>query len=1252
MTKFNLVDIHNPLEPRDHHLEERTFEVGQSLAELFPVGPEKTQFMFTVNGLVVEDMAATYPVAGDYVTRCPIPEGGGGAIKNILRIVALIIIMIYAPYLAGFIAYEGAMAGVIAFGMMDAAAMALTVAITVGGSMMVNSLLAPPKPSVNAPDSSAQSPTYGIDGAKNTSAEGVPVPLVYGTHRFAGNIISNYTINDGDSQWLYMLLNAGEGPVAPIAESTVLVNEQPLSSYQTPQAKPEFEFLPGTADQQPPKWFGTVLNPVSVGKKFTTNWGYTETNVVVDGFRVDVTAPSGLFLLNEDGSSQFTAVGIEIQYRPYRPGNNTLDWATLENSTNVVGYTELNEYSRVTQLDDNGTIIEESEYVPKPTDVVQNGVIYDTSLTNWKVIGRIFKEPVYEPSLYITGKTRSAHRQSIISHKLAQDRYEIRYRRIGEEDDSENRKRFDSIYVADVVGVITDKVGYRNTALVALRFRLNDHLNGIPNITFLHHGKLVQVYRDGQWFLEPSSNPAWIAYDILTSERYGGGAARSRIDIEAWKDWAEHCVEKGLEFNGVFDVATNVWDAVNQVARCGHGQVVPVGTRYTVLIEREDTPVMMFNTTNMVSGSFKESWLSLSDRANEVELTYTDRNDNYAERTIRVLDTQAQSAGQMPRKSQIQIKGITSAERAYQEVILALNMNRHIRRTITFSAPIDAIACTIGSVILVQHSMPQWGEGGRTMEGSSGSVIKLDRAVRMEAGKDYELLVHLDAMQRWSGTIKSVVGNTVLLNAFDGTGSFKRFLFGDADVEVLSVESIGTDYGIRLDNTAGLSAGLAAQLWDTNVIIRRGVLNTLPAESFIETDTVTLTASLGLAPPVLTKWIFGTVTKTAKPFRVRMITGTHEYTREIQAIEYNPAIYDASDLTVPELNYSSLEPSQVKSVIIEGVTEEQVLIGSVFIPQVTISFRSQQESYKDAEIFLSRNGGAFLSVGKDKSGLTVGAVKGEELAFRVVARNQSGMSQSVAAAASVTYSVVGRVVDPGVVTGISHSFTANGTLLKWNASPLPDWIRTEVRTGGADAATSQEVFAAKLNQVELAPHSNVGSKAHYIRHVATDALNSAFTTYMINVVAPATPAPQIIVNGAGSVTLSWPSTKTSQAIGKHRVRFGSTTLAFNSLTDAATISGNTLTHTIVFSAIGTFRVWVQAEDIGGITSAPGYVDVTVANLGQKGDKGDPGVAGLRSTYARSTLGRRTSPACRPWLAMRRTPGRLAASPTIRWRAGP
>lgn len=91
--------------------------------------------------------------------------------------------------------------------------------IAMGVSMMlggVSSLLFQPTlPQISGSDMSS-SQTYSWSGMKTTAQTDSPIPIVYGTHMVAGNVISIYTESHGGDNYLNMLLALCEGEIEGI----------------------------------------------------------------------------------------------------------------------------------------------------------------------------------------------------------------------------------------------------------------------------------------------------------------------------------------------------------------------------------------------------------------------------------------------------------------------------------------------------------------------------------------------------------------------------------------------------------------------------------------------------------------------------------------------------------------------------------------------------------------------------------------------------------------------------------------------------------------------------------------------------------------------------------------------------------------------------------------------------------------------------------------------------------------------------
>lgn len=1044
-TMIPVIRIVNPFNPREFVRDEMAWARKKTLAEYFPLGTAE-QSVVSINGKIIpqEQFGATYIAKGDNVVVCPIPAGGGGG-KQILSMVAMIAVAVYAPVLAGSI--NGALGLSTAAGSFAMAA--TTAGVMMAGSMLVNTVFAPPQP--KAPSAEATSSSYGIDGAKNTSLEGIPVPVCYGEFRMGGNILGLYTLNDGDTQILYMLLSAGEGPIAGISD--ILINDNPIADYKDV----ETEIRLGTPDQTAIDWFNETTVAQNKGTKLTTDWTYHTTTTPIDKFRLDVVAPSGLCEIDtKSGASKNRSVTLEIQYRPI----GSADWNDIQSQT-IEGWRTVRADGSgvdiVWKYEDGTTVTDQAqlEYLDKQ-DYGKLG-----SLVTAAAVKAQERTPIYSDTLTITSNKRSAVRKSFASGKLNTDKYEIRVRRTTAKSTEGNV--LDELYLSDVNEIQTESLTYPNTALLALKIKLGDQISGLPTVTYVNGGRILGVYGkptgagSDQWYQAASKNPAWIVWDILTNRRFGGAMQTSRLDFPAFQRWAKHCDEQGFTWDGVIDTEMNVWDACQLVLRCGRAQLVPIGTRYTVVVEKKADPVMMFSVANMVEGSYKETWLPVTDRANEIDVTFYDRTDNYKERTIKVYDPAALVSCQKQKTSAITLQGVVDFDRAYKEGQFQLNLNRYVLKTASFQAPMEAIGCTVGDVILLQSDMTEWATAGRFEAGSTTSVMKLDRPVTMIAGKTYKLLLLRDSVERYAGAVTNVVGNSVFLSGFDGMKTVKRLQVNGMDLAVTDTfNQGGGQFGVIVDNPAGITVNAGYKLIDTDVIEDYDVVTTAGT-----TTSVTLRYPTAQAPSQFSQWMFGESAKVKKPFRVKSIGGS-EYTRDIEAVEYNEAVYDYTRFSdtapIPQVT------GDIGAARDLSAYEETYIAGEGVATSVYATWRSPASGiYGGADVYVQKNDGQLVKYAEVQSATSCRVtelMKGDVVRVKVVAFDMFGKRSSFDQAPEYTYTVVGVVpgIEVGGVTGTGYQWNGRDCKLTWRYNAVTHSYEFGSEPVGADAGALDPQF--------------------------------------------------------------------------------------------------------------------------------------------------------------------------------------------------
>lgn len=555
----------------------------------------------------------------------------------------------------------------------------------------------------------AGSPTYGWDGVQSYQDVGTPVPVVYGVHRKGGNIINQYVFDDGDKQYLNLLFAMCEGEIEAIED--VEINENPADNFNGVSTF----FRMGTNDQSLIDGFDELHSVVDVGSNLLHDdpFTYTTDDTDVEAFELQLLLPAGLYEQSSGGDMQSLTLEYQVEYKEHSSGT----WIDLGTQS-------------------------------------------------------------------ISATSRTAVRRKFRKEGLTPAQYDIRITRLSE--DSTLTKIYD-LRLDKVDEIRNDALIYPNTALMAVKLLASDQLSGgIPNITALVQGTLIKTYdvRDGSdnpvdyedYYFDPddqefkliaddtvlswdgesyvtafSANPAWCMYDLITNNRYGLGdyVSESVMDLEQFVEMAKYCDELVPDGNGdyekrfrmdvVIDSDKSALDILNQLAATFRAWPFYSAGAVKLRIDKAENPVQLFAMGNIIEGSFQQSWKTLKDIPNMVEVQYLDREKNYDQEMIAYIDEASLEDDEPIRKKTLRLF-ITQTSRALREARYALLVAKYIHRTITFKAAIDGIACQAGDVIRVAHELPQWSESGRIVSGTSGSVT-LDKPMTLLPATTYKIRV-------------------------------------------------------------------------------------------------------------------------------------------------------------------------------------------------------------------------------------------------------------------------------------------------------------------------------------------------------------------------------------------------------------------------------------------------------------------------------------------------------------------------------
>ena len=711
MRMAKLVIIKNPFRPYEGR-EVHEFGAGCTAAEVLArFAPAGMNAGIMVNGAHAEPSRQI--AVDDFVVVYPKVMGGGG--RKILGTIAMIALSVYSGGIAG-----GAWAKAGSFFAKGAlgAVLASAAVMFVGGTL-INRVFGQRVDNGRFGDG-LREPTYSWDGVTTMSGQNNPIALTYGTVQSGGQSIAKFVDVRDNQEYLNWLVAAGEGP---LIISNIQLNDNDVSYYKNLTV----ETREGTNTQEVIPNFNDTYSTKTLGYQLLEE---ERIDIVpgnaAEGILVKVEFSNGLYYANDDGSLGAAWVDVLGQYRL----GDTGDWKTmLGGLTTDVDAVRILDGRTPPEGTYTLTNSKEGYSITYPDGHVETGAgsVGDFGVDH--LTERLTFHVAIE-GYRIKGQQSSALRKEFRLDPLSAGAYQVRLKVTGRSHDMNSTRAMVRCWWSSVTSIVHDDFRYPNIALIGIKALATDQLSGTPALKFLKTRPYVLVWNPTTETYEraPSDNPAWAAYDVLhqctrlQDANTGAwvyevrGIPAKYMIYDQFKAWADYCTAKNLKVNIELNTLGEMLSVINtNIAAIGRGKVIRFGTRYGCVYDHVQQPSQMFGMGNIIAGSFHEEFLQTSDRANCVELTYTDAANNYNRETITIYadsyDTDAEE-----KTAQATFNGITSYAQAYREGMYQLYSNQYLVRTISFEANVDAIACTVGDVVLIAHDVPRWAKSGRIHE--------------------------------------------------------------------------------------------------------------------------------------------------------------------------------------------------------------------------------------------------------------------------------------------------------------------------------------------------------------------------------------------------------------------------------------------------------------------------------------------------------------------------------------------------------
>ena len=724
-----------------------------------------------------------------FIDADAIPQGGGGGgASDALKVVLIIAVMVYAPQFATLFGTAATAT--------TAATMGYTAAYTafvIGGSMLINALIPPPKaPSPQqAASLAAASPTYNLQAQGNQARIDSAIPEHFGRMiaypDFAAMPYGEYNSND---QYLFQLFCLGRGEYSiesiniedtPIASfddityeviapggSITLFPANVISSVEVSGQSP-------TAATATYSRSGTTITVTYVAHGLSTGKNvYLDitSGSVTDGTYVLTGAPTADTFTITDTVSGATSGGVTVS--PWVGGFIANPAGT---TANYIGLDFVMPHG-LYYANDNGSFAVVSLTVGVEYRTVDNA--------GAPISGRSSFNQSYSAA------TNTAQRYS--TRTMASGaRWEFRVRRV---DVEQTGSRYGhNVVWASMRSYLPETRSFGDVTLIAMRMKASNNLSmqGSRKVNVIATRKLP-IWNGSSWSANTATRS--IAWPIVYACKQVG-LTDAQIDLATLLTLDGTWAGRSDYFDARFDSTLSFWEAVSKMG--GAGRAKPYMQGGVVRIMRDQAaslPVALFSVRNIVKGSFTIDYLMpTEDTADAIDVGYFDKLV-WAPRRVRSALTGSSAL----RPAKIELFGVVERDQAFREGMYQAASNRYRRKHIKFSTEMEGFIPSFGDLIAIQHDMPAWGQGGDVIAWNAGTnTATLSENPIFGVGTNYIAFRKLDGSVDGSYVVtpgaqsnEVILASTPTYTPYTGTDKEKtHFAFGSGNAylqaRVLSV---------------------------------------------------------------------------------------------------------------------------------------------------------------------------------------------------------------------------------------------------------------------------------------------------------------------------------------------------------------------------------------------------------------------------------------------------------------------------------
>jgi hypothetical protein len=280
------------------------------------------------------------------------------------------------------------------------------------------------------------------------------------------------------------------------------------------------------------------------------------------------------------------------------------------------------------------------------------------------------------------------------------------------------------------------------TTKIAMKLRASEELKGNVNQLSGRVRQRIHVYsglpgedinNHETWALQPSRNPAWIYYWLLTECPANPRLVdSSRVDVLALYSWAQYCDSYGFVYSSLLDSSSTLGQILIDVCAAGRATFCNRDGKYSIVRDvQQSAPVQYFTPNN--SSGFTGTRM-FPDKIHCLICKFPNPAAGYQEDECRVYDQNYSDATPDLKTEAITFSGIPSPDAIWRLARYHLAVSRLRQNEYTWKTDIEHIVCQRGDLVKFNHDVVNWGSGFSRIKSIVGSVITLDEPITLSDG--------------------------------------------------------------------------------------------------------------------------------------------------------------------------------------------------------------------------------------------------------------------------------------------------------------------------------------------------------------------------------------------------------------------------------------------------------------------------------------------------------------------------------------